>query len=511
MPNLRHILNIGLSLIILFTVGVCILASAASAAGTFQLKILAIEMPEECKCHQTSDFSLLNKTNEDSSANNIDSNTFRNTSFKDNIDKSMRNFDSSENDNTSQSTYVLNATNSNDKRSPVNFKTQSKLDHQNVQDFTDFITNQGTKLGNITSDNTSTGDITARDSKLCQRHELTITSCLAHHQLRPANDLRCTLGKAITLKTINWDYQDTLPLVKFKEPVLLSIPFTYAWPGGFTLKFYAEWACGSNATKDFMTFVVGSFLPSSEWILYSSRPSHKETHHGLSKPPLYNDFKNISTSREELRHSKTRRSIRFSYNNENPTWQKARKNQLDGEHSLVKNFKVKLSTKSHSLTSILKRFKDTRSKLERFSDSNGVLHRDKYPKKLYSMPWPLSQLFLRACSENSGENPSKGDTTSSPYTRSLTRNLQGRKEDFLPDLPSSFRARKRISRSANAKELANRQLMVAVRIICSENYFGKNCSEFCRARDDYLGHYTCTATGQQVCLEGWWGPECSQG
>ncbi|RUS88672.1 hypothetical protein EGW08_003567, partial [Elysia chlorotica] len=37
-----------------------------------------------------------------------------------------------------------------------------------------------------------------------------------------------------------------------------------------------------------------------------------------------------------------------------------------------------------------------------------------------------------------------------------------------------------------------------------------SCTRFCRARDDYLGHFTCTATGQQVCKDGWQGLECSQ-
>ncbi|CAG5117131.1 unnamed protein product [Candidula unifasciata] len=36
------------------------------------------------------------------------------------------------------------------------------------------------------------------------------------------------------------------------------------------------------------------------------------------------------------------------------------------------------------------------------------------------------------------------------------------------------------------------------------------CSKFCRPRDDLLGHYRCTQTGQQVCLDGWRGVDCTE-
>lgn len=42
------------------------------------------------------------------------------------------------------------------------------------------------------------------------------------------------------------------------------------------------------------------------------------------------------------------------------------------------------------------------------------------------------------------------------------------------------------------------------------NYYGDGCTTFCRARDDQFGHYNCSSTGQKVCLEGWYGPDCDK-
>ncbi|XP_036379621.1 protein jagged-1-like [Megalops cyprinoides] len=49
-----------------------------------------------------------------------------------------------------------------------------------------------------------------------------------------------------------------------------------------------------------------------------------------------------------------------------------------------------------------------------------------------------------------------------------------------------------------------------LRFRCEANYYGPLCNMFCRARDDFFGHFTCDAGGGKVCTEGWTGPECRQ-
>jgi Golgi apparatus protein 1 len=41
------------------------------------------------------------------------------------------------------------------------------------------------------------------------------------------------------------------------------------------------------------------------------------------------------------------------------------------------------------------------------------------------------------------------------------------------------------------------------RMLCSAQYYGKDCDTLCRPRDDQFGHYTCGRDGEKVCLEGW--------
>lgn len=50
-----------------------------------------------------------------------------------------------------------------------------------------------------------------------------------------------------------------------------------------------------------------------------------------------------------------------------------------------------------------------------------------------------------------------------------------------------------------------------LRFRCDSNYFGPFCNKFCRARDDFFGHFNCDASGSKVCMEGWTGPECKEG
>lgn len=50
-----------------------------------------------------------------------------------------------------------------------------------------------------------------------------------------------------------------------------------------------------------------------------------------------------------------------------------------------------------------------------------------------------------------------------------------------------------------------------LRFRCDLNYYGPFCNKFCRARDDFFGHFNCDLSGSKVCMEGWTGPECKEG
>ncbi|XP_027017863.1 protein jagged-1b isoform X1 [Tachysurus fulvidraco] len=49
-----------------------------------------------------------------------------------------------------------------------------------------------------------------------------------------------------------------------------------------------------------------------------------------------------------------------------------------------------------------------------------------------------------------------------------------------------------------------------LRFRCDTNYYGPQCNKFCRARDDFFGHFDCDPVGSKVCKDGWTGPECRQ-
>ncbi|XP_041653857.1 protein jagged-1b isoform X2 [Cheilinus undulatus] len=49
-----------------------------------------------------------------------------------------------------------------------------------------------------------------------------------------------------------------------------------------------------------------------------------------------------------------------------------------------------------------------------------------------------------------------------------------------------------------------------LRFRCDSNYYGPFCNKFCRARNDFFGHFNCDTSGSKVCMEGWTGPECKE-
>lgn len=54
-------------------------------------------------------------------------------------------------------------------------------------------------------------------------------------------------------------------------------------------------------------------------------------------------------------------------------------------------------------------------------------------------------------------------------------------------------------------------IVYRVRVRCDEHYYSSKCNKLCVPRDDYFGHYRCEASGAQVCLDGWMGPDCRTG
>lgn len=54
------------------------------------------------------------------------------------------------------------------------------------------------------------------------------------------------------------------------------------------------------------------------------------------------------------------------------------------------------------------------------------------------------------------------------------------------------------------------ELRYSYHVFCDEFYFGEGCADYCRPRDDTLGHYTCDEEGNRICLEGWKGNYCSE-
>lgn len=58
---------------------------------------------------------------------------------------------------------------------------------------------------------------------------------------------------------------------------------------------------------------------------------------------------------------------------------------------------------------------------------------------------------------------------------------------------------------------AHSQMEYEYRVKCVAHYYGKGCENLCRPRDDSFGHYSCSPTGERVCLSGWEGDYCNTG
>lgn len=53
-------------------------------------------------------------------------------------------------------------------------------------------------------------------------------------------------------------------------------------------------------------------------------------------------------------------------------------------------------------------------------------------------------------------------------------------------------------------------MQYAFRVTCDAAYYGAGCANVCRSRDDQFGHFTCSPTGERVCLSGWQGDYCTK-
>ena len=58
---------------------------------------------------------------------------------------------------------------------------------------------------------------------------------------------------------------------------------------------------------------------------------------------------------------------------------------------------------------------------------------------------------------------------------------------------------------------SGRYFEIKYRFTCNTNYYGNLCTVYCRARNDYYGHYTCSSSGSKVCNSGWTGTNCNNG
>lgn len=59
---------------------------------------------------------------------------------------------------------------------------------------------------------------------------------------------------------------------------------------------------------------------------------------------------------------------------------------------------------------------------------------------------------------------------------------------------------------------ATASITFRIRVVCDRHYYNTTCTKLCRpGNDDVLGHFTCDAHGDKVCLDGWMGKECETG
>ncbi|XP_076832636.1 delta-like protein C [Brachyhypopomus gauderio] len=63
---------------------------------------------------------------------------------------------------------------------------------------------------------------------------------------------------------------------------------------------------------------------------------------------------------------------------------------------------------------------------------------------------------------------------------------------------------------SSGEDSTQTDLRYSYHVVCDQFYYGDNCSDYCRPRDDTFGHYTCDSSGKRICVEGWKGEYCSK-
>ncbi|KAL8611658.1 hypothetical protein ACOMHN_065136 [Nucella lapillus] len=64
---------------------------------------------------------------------------------------------------------------------------------------------------------------------------------------------------------------------------------------------------------------------------------------------------------------------------------------------------------------------------------------------------------------------------------------------------------------STSKGRGSSHMWLSYRFYCDENYYTHACNVYCKARDDFAGHYTCVeGTGKKKCMRGWTGKDCNE-
>ena len=202
-----------------------------SAVGSFQLRVLAVRVPEPCRCRKNSLSSLGYDT-----SNVTHTATNKGVMYGDNFGTTRKSsFDFKMVTPSRKGSPVVNeseSTTTTVQSTHAGKTSSSNSGSKNTSSVSNFISPT-----NITNGDSNKHEANARSvthnciqSCSCKRQNLSIAICLAHHQRHPADDLRCTLGQATTRSTISLKSSDILPVVWLQDPPVLSIPFSYSWP-----------------------------------------------------------------------------------------------------------------------------------------------------------------------------------------------------------------------------------------------------------------------------------------
>ncbi|XP_033746115.1 protein jagged-1a-like [Pecten maximus] len=83
-------------------------------------------------------------------------------------------------------------------------------------------------------------------------------------------------------------------------------------------------------------------------------------------------------------------------------------------------------------------------------------------------------------------------------------------DDFVDYMQKIFTVVPSTSRTTRLVVKQRTTLSMDISVLCDPNYFGPQCSLFCRPRNDWMGHYTCGGTGAKVCYQGWKERNCNR-